>query len=115
MILVADFVDEMRRPQHADAVVAQYHLAWSIPDWWKLVKAPHALPAILGEGLPAVVGKLGRPPASWSEFRQALGMDVTAPGLVSADNPKGYKFPQWVRALNACEACGNAALPQQVA
>jgi hypothetical protein len=81
----------------ADRAVAQYSIAhWSAPDFWKLVKAPHALPAILGNGLPAVVKKLGRAPASWHEFRAVLGMEGN---------------PQWVRALNACEECGNAVAP----
>jgi hypothetical protein len=80
----------------ADGAVHTYGLAWSVPDYWKLVKAPHALPAILGNGLPAVVKKLGRAPRSWAEFRSVLGME-------------GY--PQWVRALNACEVCGNAVAP----
>jgi hypothetical protein len=66
---------------------------WSQVDYWTAVKAPHALPAILGNGMPAVIKKLGRPPASWREFRTVLGMEGN---------------PQWVRALNACEACGNA-------
>ena len=69
---------------------------WPLVDYWKLVKAPHALPAILGNGLPAVVKKLGHAPSSWHEFRIALGMD-------------GHD--QWRRALDACEACGNAMAP----
>lgn len=78
----------------ADGAVHTYGLAaWSIPDYWKLVKAPHALPAILGNGMPAVVKKLGRAPSSWAEFRTVLGMNAN---------------DQWNRALNACEACGNA-------
>ena len=80
--------------KNADRVVATYSLAhWSVPDYWKLVKAPHALPAILGNGMPAVVKKLGRAPASWAEFRQVLGMDHNQ---------------QWDNALNACEKCGDA-------
>jgi hypothetical protein len=81
---------------HADGVVHANGLSWSVPDYWKLVKAPHALPAILGNGMPAVVKKLGRAPTSWAEFRSALGME---------------NYPQWKRALDACEACGNAVAP----
>jgi hypothetical protein len=77
----------------ADAAVHTYGLSWSVPDYWKLVKAPHALPAILGNGMPAVVKKLGRAPSSWAEFRSVLGMNSN---------------DQWNRALNACETCGNA-------
>lgn len=81
----------------ADQTVAKFSLAhWSVPDYWKLVKAPHALPVILSSGMPAVVKKLGRAPSSWAEFRAVLGMEGN---------------PQWVRALNACEACGNAVAP----
>ena len=47
----------------ADGIVATDKLAWSMVDYWKLVKAPHALPAILGNGMPAVVSKLGRAPS----------------------------------------------------
>ncbi len=43
--------------------------------------------------MPAVVKKLGRAPSSWAEFRTVLGMNAN---------------DQWNRALNACEACGNA-------
>lgn len=81
---------------NADRIVATYALGWSVPDYWKLVKAPHALPAILGNGMPAVVKKLGRAPASWHEFRVTLGMEGN---------------DQWVRALDACEACGDAVAP----
>jgi hypothetical protein len=78
----------------ADHAVATYSLShWSVPDYYKLVKAPHALPAILNNGMPAVVKKLGRSPSSWAEFRQVLGMDQN---------------DQWKRALDACETCGNA-------
>lgn len=83
--------------KNADRVVATYSLShWSVPDYWKLVKAPHALPAILGNGMPAVVKKLGRAPSSWAEFRRVLGMEGNH---------------QWVRALDACEACGDAVAP----
>lgn len=90
----------------ADTAVSTYGLrGWSLPDYWKLVKAPHALPAILNEGMPAVVKKLGRAPVSWAEFRSALGMDAM---IADADGKTVPKYPQWVRALNACEACGDA-------
>ncbi len=38
-------------------------------DYWAMVKLQHGLPELSREGLPAVTKKLGRPPASWSEFR----------------------------------------------
>lgn len=77
----------------AHASVVAHGLAWSAPDVWKLVKASHALPGILGQGMPAVCVKLGRPPVDWNEFRQVLGMDANS---------------QWDRALNACAKCGDA-------
>ena len=89
--LLAKIADDMTTADHA---VARYSLShWSLPDYWKLVKAPHALPGILDQGLPAVVQKLGRAPVSWAEFRSVLGMEGNA---------------QWKRALDACEVCGNA-------
>lgn len=89
-----------------NALVAKDGIHWSPPDYWKLVKAPHALPGILNTGMPAVVAKLGRAPVDWSEFRQALGMDgMVKDPATGKDIPK---YPQWVRALNACEKCGNA-------
>jgi len=96
--MIAQARDTLLRPiAHnmaiADADVAKYKLQWSMPDYWKLVKAPHALPGILNQGLPAVVAKLGRAPSSWAEFRTVLGMNGN---------------DQWNRALNVCEACGNA-------
>lgn len=91
-------------------VEKKYAITWSTssPDYWKLVKAPHALPGILNQGMPAVVQKLGRAPSSWKEFRTALGMDVYVKNDAGQDVPK---FSQWVRALNACEKCGDAVAP----
>lgn len=93
---------------NADHVSQMYGLAWQSPDVWKLVKAPHAWPPILNEGMPAVVKKLGRAPASWSEFRTALGMDGMTTDAHGSPVPK---FPLWVRGLNICEACGDATRP----
>jgi hypothetical protein len=59
----------------ADHATFAHGLKWPVVDYWKLVKASHAWPPILNTGLPNVVKKLGRAPTSWSEFRQALGMD----------------------------------------
>ena len=78
---------------YVDQLFQRDGIAWSAVDYWTAVKAPHALPAILGNGMPAVIKKLGRPPSSWREFRTVLGMEGN---------------PQWVRALNACETCGGA-------
>lgn len=92
---------------NADVITKTYGLTWSPADYWKLVKAPHAYPPIL-KAMPDVVRKLGRSPSSWAEFRMALGMD----GMTTDANGHPVpKFPLWVRALNICEACGNATLP----
>lgn len=93
---------------NANSVVRQYGLTWNQPDFWKLVKAPHAWPSILNEGMPAVVKKLDRAPSSWAEFRQELGMDGR---VLDTDGNSVPKFPLWVRGLNACEACGDAVTP----
>lgn len=92
---------------NADSVVTTYGLRWSMPDYWKLVKAPHAYPPIL-KAMPDVVKKLGRAPSSWAEFRMALGMDAMT---TDANGKPVPKWPLWVRGLNICEACGNATLP----
>lgn len=81
---------------YVDQLFQRDGIQWSQVDYWTAVKAPHALPAILGNGMPAVIKKLGRPPSSWKEFRTVLGMEGNA---------------QWVRALNACETCGQAVAP----
>lgn len=49
--------------------------AWSPSrrDYWRLVKLQHGLPLLSRQGLPKVTKLLGRPPASWSEFKDALG------------------------------------------
>ncbi len=44
-------------------------------DFWRLVKLVHGLPGLVN-GLSAVAKHLGRPPASWSEFRKAIEHDV---------------------------------------
>jgi hypothetical protein len=95
----------------ADHQIAKYDLRWPIADYWALVKAVHGWPPILNTGLPGVVKKLGRPPKSWSEFRQALGMDV----MVKDENvgSKTYgqmipKYPQWHRGLNNAEKLASA-------
>lgn len=101
--------------EKADAAVTAYGLdAWEPPDYWKLVKAPHALPGILQQGMPAVVKKLGRAPSGWLEFRQELGMDdpairekVKRKEQLTADEKVKWR---WMRALDACEKIGNALL-----
>lgn len=79
----------------ADRIVAKYHLPWAKLDYWKLVKVTHALPAILNQGLPAVVKKLGRAPKNWAEFRQVLGMEQS---------------PGWVKGLNNAEKLSQAVV-----
>jgi hypothetical protein len=97
----------------ANNVVHADGLTWNQPDYWKLVKAPHAYPPILNQGMPAVVKKLGRAPSSWLEFRQALGMDLTdAQAKCQAGDANACLHWTWMRALNACEQCGNAVAPQ---
>lgn len=90
----------------ADGAVAKYGLHWPHADYWKLVKSVHAWPPILNQGLPNVVKKLSRPPVSWAEFRQALGMDVR----IKDDSPRSKtygqmipKYPPWVTGLNNSE------------
>jgi hypothetical protein len=94
----------------AELTCQRYALPWpsTAADYWKLVKAPHAYPRIATSGLPAVVKKLGRAPSSWDEFRSVLGMDRTDAQLAAMDAASASVFRTWTRALNACEACGNA-------
>lgn len=102
----------------ANEAVHAYGLsAWSVPDFYKLVKAPHALPGIIGSGLPAVVKKLGRAPQSWNEFRQTLGMDdpearrKATSGLRAQMTDAEKTHWRWMRALDACEKLGNSVTP----
>lgn len=50
-------------------------------DFWALVKLQHAFPVLSRAGLPAVTKKLGRPPRSWREFRDAISVVTFAPEL----------------------------------
>jgi hypothetical protein len=91
--------------ERVDRVVAAYTLPWSTDsfDFWALVKARHALPAIIGRGIPSVVQVLGRPPSNWTEFRLVLGMDNRRPDGTP-------KHPQWVHALDNCEKTARVML-----
>ena len=40
---------------YVSALFARSSIKWSLVDDWTAVKAPHALPAILGNGMPAVI------------------------------------------------------------
>lgn len=44
----------------------------SSSDFWTMVKQEHALPCVPVELLPRVAARLGRPPATWDEFRTAV-------------------------------------------
>jgi hypothetical protein len=75
------------------------------PQWapdrrgfWAIAKLQHGLPDLSHQGLPAVTQKLGRPPASWREFRDTLGAVTMRP------NVEKYRadFP---RILDNAEAC----------
>ncbi len=54
------------------------------PDFWRMVKLPHALPSILNTGLGQVVKKLGRPPNNWAEFRSVYGT-INPRSLIKTD------------------------------
>jgi len=98
--------------EKVDTLAAQYTLPWGEVDYWKLVKAPHALPGIINTGFPAVVKKLGRTPGDWNEFRQVLGMDsdeVRQKALKRQPMTDEEKTRwRWMRALDACEKIGNS-------
>lgn len=103
--------------QFADNAVTAYGLqAWPEADFWKLVKVKHAYHLIVDQGMPAVLKKLGRSPANWLEFRQELGMDDPAVRAKAAMvrrklatfTPHERMVWGWMRALDNCEAIGNA-------
>lgn len=76
---------------------------WS-PDgtsFWAIVKLQHGLPELSRQGLPAVTKKLGRPPASWSEFRAGLA------GVKLGPNVEKYR-DDFARILDNAEACASA-------
>jgi hypothetical protein len=90
----------------ADRAIEQHHLHWRQADYWKLVKSVHAWPPIINKGLPSVVKKLGRAPASWAEFRQELGMDEMVRDEDRRSKTYGQlipKFPAWHHSLNNAE------------
>ena len=70
----------------ADRTVARFGLQWSPRDYWTLVKSFHAMPVISDNGMPAVAKKIGRAPRSWSEFREALGMNANPTWAFALDN-----------------------------
>ncbi len=55
----------------ADKYMMLSGVKWPVtsPDYWRMVKLPHALPVILNTGLSQVTRLLGRPPTNWQEFR----------------------------------------------
>ena len=95
----------------ANGVVLKYGLKWSMADYWKIVKSVHAWPPILNTGLPAVVKKLGRAPADWSEFRQVLGMDGMLKDEDQRSKTHGQMIPKyrhWHDGLNNAERLASA-------
>lgn len=71
------------------------------PGFWAVVKLQHGLPELAHQGLAAVTRKLGRPPASWSEFRANLSDVRLGP------NVERYR-EDFARILNNAEACASA-------
>lgn len=84
--------------------------AWSRGrrDFWTLVKLQHGLPGLSSSGLPRVTQKLGRPPASWREFRDAIAGVTLDPGT----EKYRAEFP---KIFDNAEKCARAFSEQSVA
>jgi len=77
-------------------------------DYWRLVKLQHGLPILSRQGLPKVKKLLGRPPASWSEFKSALDRVKFDPDI---ERKYRSEFPRIL--LNA-ETCASVISAQNV-
>lgn len=84
--------------------------AWSPArrSFWAMTKLQHGLPRLVRYGLPAVTKKLGRPPASWQEFRATLATTRLDPETEASRGEFG-------RVLNNAQRCASAFVEQDVA
>ena len=96
------------KKQYADHYLAANGVTWNTntPDYWAMVKAPHAYPPIVNTGLHQVVQKLGRAPKSWQEFRATYEL-VEPRARYDADRAaKGQEQGPYYRGLQNAEWCG---------
>jgi hypothetical protein len=91
----ANLVRAMR--ERARQMLARVGASWSesSPDFWKMVKLGHNLPAVQYELLPIVRAQLGRPPRGWDEFAsraqqiQASQMSSVLAGFKNSPSVRG--------------------------
>lgn len=82
------YVNVMRDRAHAKLRAAGLDWSESSPDFWRMVKLQHAYPGPTATWLTAATTKLGRPPATWDEFRSAINGYATV--LDNAEWVGGY-------------------------
>lgn len=61
-------------------------------DFWRLVKLVHGLPGLVNNGIAHVTTYLGRPPASWAEYRHLI--ESGAVKCDPATEAKRSKYPE---------------------
>lgn len=106
-----DFIGQKR--DYAERYLAGNHITWAptSPDFWATVKLVHALPSIVSTGLAQVTHALGRPPASWSEFRATYEKIVPAAAWSQSLHDAGAEQSVYYRALNNAEWTGSHVVP----
>lgn len=78
-------------------------------DTWKMTKLVHGLPVIVNTGLAQVTRKLGRAPASWSEFRATY--ETINPRAIYNPKKDHRKQDGYWRALQNAEWVGDRVAP----
>jgi len=76
------------------------------PDYWRMVKAVHALPVLVSSGIAAVTKKLGRAPASWAEYRSTYERINPRARFDIAKEKRGEDQDVYYRALENAEWTG---------
>ncbi len=75
-------------------------------DYWRMVKAVHALPVLVNTGLGQVAKKLGRAPLSWAEYRAVYETINPRAKFDPAKAQRGEDQDGYYRALENAEWTG---------
>lgn len=94
--------------------MARAGVTWSesSPDFWKLVKLRHALPAFAGDYLVPCAADLGHPPATWAEFREWVeGLSDERVISINQHVRPWASLAQRQRLFNAADKTGRVVVP----